>query len=235
MKLVIRQIFAEPIIVAGMHRSGTTYFVKALKASGVFIGNHLDNNSESIPMIKYNEQVLFKSGLNWDEVGPFEFVPLFNLKYWLKHFLSYNKLKGISSIFKVLGRKKKWGWKDPRNTLTMRYWLSIFPKAKVIFIYRNGYDVAQSLYIRNNELHNSNEHYSSKIKSIESAFKLWEKYNAHFYQMANEIPEEQLLVLKYEDILSGNDIVMSAIDEFVKSSVSHHLKLNVKITSNYLS
>jgi hypothetical protein len=41
-----------------------------------------------------------------------------------------------------------WGWKDPRNSITLPVWLKLFPDARVIHIVRNGVDVAESLYRR---------------------------------------------------------------------------------------
>lgn len=41
-----------------------------------------------------------------------------------------------------------WGWKDPRNTFTLPLWLDLFPRAKVIHIFRHGIDVAKSLSTR---------------------------------------------------------------------------------------
>jgi len=38
-----------------------------------------------------------------------------------------------------------WGWKDPRNTFTIDIWIEVFPNAKLIHIYRNPIDVAESL------------------------------------------------------------------------------------------
>ena len=45
-------------------------------------------------------------------------------------------------------RKVVWGWKDPRNTLTLSIWLKLFPDAKIVHVIRNGIDVANSLWLR---------------------------------------------------------------------------------------
>jgi hypothetical protein len=41
-----------------------------------------------------------------------------------------------------------WGWKDPRNTYTLPFWLDLFPDARVVHVYRHGVDVAASLHQR---------------------------------------------------------------------------------------
>jgi hypothetical protein len=53
-----------------------------------------------------------------------------------KHFLKYRSIRRVGF---------PWGWKEPRNTFTLPLWLDIFPKARIIHIYRNGIDVAKSL------------------------------------------------------------------------------------------
>ena len=38
----------KPIIITGMHRSGTTLIVKLLENNGVYFGSYKDSNKESI-------------------------------------------------------------------------------------------------------------------------------------------------------------------------------------------
>ena len=45
-----------------------------------------------------------------------------------------------------------WGWKDPRNTFTLKIWLKIFPQAKVLNIERHPLDTSLSLLNRQNIL-----------------------------------------------------------------------------------
>jgi hypothetical protein len=67
-----------------------------------------------------------------------------------------NTLKAINFLGLKLYMKYKsiqkldipWGWKDPRNTFLLPLWLTIFPEAKIVHIYRNGIDIAQSLSLR---------------------------------------------------------------------------------------
>jgi hypothetical protein len=42
----------------------------------------------------------------------------------------------------------EWGWKDPRNTITLPFWQSLFPDLKVVVCLRNPLEVAQSLMKR---------------------------------------------------------------------------------------
>ena len=42
-----------------------------------------------------------------------------------------------------------WGWKDPRNCLTLPFWQSLLPHLKTIIIIRNPLEVAYSMHKRN--------------------------------------------------------------------------------------
>ncbi|MEZ5023867.1 MAG: sulfotransferase [Chitinophagales bacterium] len=37
-----------------------------------------------------------------------------------------------------------WGWKEPRNSFTLEFYKELFPDAKIIHIYRNPIDSANS-------------------------------------------------------------------------------------------
>ena len=56
-----------------------------------------------------------------------------------------------------------WGWKDPRNSITLAFWLELIPDLKVIVPVRNPLDVAASLEQRG---------YASQIFSVS----LWRDY-----------------------------------------------------------
>lgn len=143
-----------------MHRSGTTMIASMLRQMGVFLGNDLEENLESMYFLTLNEWILRQSGGSWDNPNAgkwflnrpeifqliYEYIeeringfPIVSYLGW-KRFIRYRgKLKNM---------REPWGWKDPRNTFTLPLWLKLFPDAKVIHIYRNGVSVAVSLYKR---------------------------------------------------------------------------------------
>ena len=107
-----------------------------------------------------------------------------------------------------------WGWKDPRTCFSLSLWLKIFPKAKVIYIQRNGVDVAQSLVVRNEKI-GSGKPFSSNTADVSGAFELWEKYNHQCLMESALLPSEQLHVIKYEDLLSNSQKHLEAIFDFL--------------------
>lgn len=62
-----------------------------------------------------------------------------------RSFLGWGRWLRYRSAFKL---DFPWGWKDPVNTFTLPFWLDLFPEARVVHIFRNGVDIAQSLYTR---------------------------------------------------------------------------------------
>jgi hypothetical protein len=57
-----------------------------------------------------------------------------------------------------------WGWKDPRNTLTLPFWQDLPPGLKTLIIVRNPLEVAYSMRERNGT-------------SYAFGLRLWEIYN----------------------------------------------------------
>ena len=58
---------ATPVVVVGMHRSGTRLLAQTLEALGVFMGNDQQADSESITFMLLNESVLQQCGAFWSE------------------------------------------------------------------------------------------------------------------------------------------------------------------------
>jgi hypothetical protein len=216
----------------GMHRSGTSFITKVLNELGLFVGNDLNLHHESTIHVELNDFILFSAHSAWD-------YPL-NIERLIENKLSFNNtteyLKDMSNhwLFKykywgiinwIMRNEIKipWGWKEPRTTITFPFWLKLFPKAKFIFIYRNGIDVADSLYNRElkREGHIKNKAYSLRCLNIEEAFELWVEYNSLF--------------LKYKHLINNDDIICFSYEDFIESpltiidKISGMLKINFDI------
>ncbi len=148
-----------PIIIIGMHRSGTSLVSRMLETMGLFVGKKKDENNEAIFFQELNDWILHQSRGAWDYPQPVK--QLFRnaeirasvedyIKFMLNSprvisFLGWKKYLRYRSPFRL---DIPWGWKDPRNTFTLPLWLDLFPDAKVIHVYRHGVDVANSLLVR---------------------------------------------------------------------------------------
>ena len=65
----------QPIIIIGMHRSGTSMITRFIEDSGVFIGkkNKMGPNSEAFFFQKINEWLLYQKGASWDSTNNLNF------------------------------------------------------------------------------------------------------------------------------------------------------------------
>ena len=150
---------SPPIIIIGMHRSGTTMITKMLQQLGVFIGWDYNDEFEANFFLRRNERLLNVCSGSWDRPYLIDNLLDNRSSFKVAAKLLVKDLRSFS-IFNFLGPlntlKYKtaydldipWGWKDPRTTFLLPLWLNIFPEAKIIHIYRNGIDIAKSLATR---------------------------------------------------------------------------------------
>lgn len=150
----------SPIIVIGMHRSGTSMITRLLEELGLFVGVRKDANHEAVFFNKINEWLISQSDAAWDHPEPFHYLVAneeirglatdYISRYLIRSprtvmFLGWEKFQRYGT---PLNLDIPWGWKSPLNTYTLPLWLDLFPNAKVLHIFRHGVDVAQSLRSR---------------------------------------------------------------------------------------
>lgn len=202
----------SPIIILGMHRSGTSMISDMLSAAGIFMGYKKNIHGEADFFLRINDTLLAKAHAYWDY--PLPFYELLADETYKCTTVNELQSKIASADFKknylhkCLWNYKSmppyWGWKDPRTTITFPLWHEIFPRAKYIFVYRNGIDVAHSLYVREQKRNTANPILSLRCKTIEKAFALWEEYNDFFWSHAALI-HNQTFILRYEDFINDTD------------------------------
>ncbi len=148
-----------PIIVVGMHRSGTSMVTRALDAFGVFLGARKEINHEALFFLRLNEWLLEQVGASWDrpalaaellDVPAVRGIAVDALRGFVTSPRAVRYL-GLARYMRCRGLARMtepWGFKDPRATLTLPLWLDLFPEARVVFVHRHGVDVAHSLVTR---------------------------------------------------------------------------------------
>lgn len=218
-----------PVIVIGMHRSGTSMITRLLEQQGLFMGWRKEINNEALFFLRLNEWLLARTGNAWDNPPdaidwPDEAVTRQALQQGLRTALAslkaigYWGLQGMLAYRKPFGAEFPWGWKDPRNTITLPLWLDIFADARVVHIRRHGIDVASSLMIRNQAIaENIREKgiptrlpfrkmrplwLSARCGRVEDAFTLWEDYLRHAERHLAALGP-RAMDIRYEDFLES--------------------------------
>ena len=69
-----RLLSLSPLVVIGMHRSGTRLLVEVLDKLGVFMGADRQADSESVTFMLINEAILHQCGAFWSEPMSAHFV-----------------------------------------------------------------------------------------------------------------------------------------------------------------
>jgi len=155
------RVAAPPILVVGMHRSGTSLVSGLLVQLGVFMGpdarlpafsrgtHDLDADlvrsgyGETLPFRLVNDRVLARAGAAWDR--PDNYLTARPAGADLMRAATFGGLYRNFGRFLPDG---PWGWKDPRTTLTLSAWLQVFPDAQVVHVRRDPEAAARSLHRR---------------------------------------------------------------------------------------
>lgn len=133
----------DPVLVMGMHNSGTTALSQCLHQCGLFMVDNATQCESHFFSNYVNDQLLMGGGSQWarlpimsvEEVMGFrDTVGQFILEQWRIDLMQWG-YDGVSP----------WGIKDPRLCVLLPLYLDIFPNARILFIRRNPDDIAASL------------------------------------------------------------------------------------------
>ena len=182
----------SPVLICGMHRSGTSLVAQLLNTCGLHLGNEvqlMQTNPEDNPTgyweytdaVQFADSLLSQTGSSWKNPKN-----LFS-DSWLID-LNYEKEKqNAIEIFKpLMDSRRIWGWKDPRATILLPFWQKLFPRMKLVICLRNPLEVAFSLSKR----------YVSHVDFFDS-LKLWKNYYELFTKVKHEV---NALVTHYESL-----------------------------------
>lgn len=218
---MLLKFIREPIVIIGMHRSGTSMLAQILHRSGVFMGADFTAYYESNYFQRLNDELLKSQRATWDNPAQTQAVPSFQERRFLSEYLSAAK-KPYWVAALLLG--KRWGWKDPRNTYTLGSWLKVFPDLKAIHIVRNGIDTSLSLYERNMMLQPKTKWHSQRLSELSSCFNLWEEYVLQAKSWKH-ILQERYLEIRYEDLIMHHPESASTLGRFCGVRIQDSIKL----------
>jgi len=163
------------ICIAGAHRSGTSMLTRLLHGCGLYLGpkealmppqaDNPDGFWEHLSFVALNDELLEALGGAWD------LPPKTNENF------SNGRLDPLRMKARLLTESfhsaQIWGWKDPRNSLTLPFWEDLLPGLKTLIIVRNPLEVAYSMRKRNGT-------------SYAFGLRLWEIYNRRLIEAASK-------------------------------------------------
>jgi hypothetical protein len=221
------RVARQPVIILGMHRSGTSMVSQLLGQLGLFVGRKLQDDHESTFFLEINDQIMRRVSAAWDYPRPIlDFLACEEAVRMtataLAADLGSRRISGFLRGGNLESLTMPWGWKDPRTVFTLPLWLRLFPAARLVCITRNGIDVAKSLMVREAKLlairqqrfdqrmtkRSFRSHLdragfkgSPRCLTLRGGFELWTEYvqqaEANLSCLTNPI-----LQLRYEDILN---------------------------------
>ncbi len=133
----------EPVLVLGMHNSGTSILAEILHKSGLFLGANMAHYESYFFSIFINNNLLMGGGSNWAQMP---IMSIEKVKAFSDRVKSYIKQLWVLDYLRCgYDGESAWGFKDPRLCVLLPLYLDIFPNSKVVHIKRNPNDVAASL------------------------------------------------------------------------------------------
>jgi hypothetical protein len=237
----------EVLVIAGMHRSGTSLITHWLHDCGLQVGERLvgagtgnvEGHFEDEDFFHLHEQILIEKGVHPDGLDPPEATAP-----------SARRQAQIRSLIEARNsRFPQWGWKEPRTCLFLDTYAALLPQAKYLVLLRDYQEVVHSLLKRDFALLDSR--YQSKSWAYRMAWKCfyrsirlarhrrkhrerylraWVIYNHAILRTLDALPKHRYLVVSYKSMQSQCAEVFS----FLTSQWSFKLRYK-KFASVYRS
>lgn len=202
-----------PVLIVGMHNSGTSILAEIIHKNGVFLGNNMEHYESHLFSIYLNDLLIMKGDKNWsnlpilsiDDVMSYrKTINSFVKKHWMADYIQWG-YDGFS----------KWGIKDPRLCVLLPLYLDIFPEAKVVHIRRNPDDVAASLCQR----------YKRGVGKLED-FDHWKELTLEYTERVIEYSNvaHAYHEIKYEEFCTKSKSVTKSLFKFLDISFTSDTK-----------
>lgn len=195
------------VCVLGMARSGTSLTTRVLNIAGVDLGpeeellgvepwqlagegervlararrSNPEGHWEHYRLMRLNERILRRLGGSWRE------LPRLRAGWERSAELAGEREEARAILSESFSGSSLWGWKDPRNSLTLPFWRDLLPSMRCVVCVRNPADVAASLRRRDGI-------------ALEDGVGLWQAYVAA--GLANT-DDANRLVVRYESHLEA--------------------------------
>jgi hypothetical protein len=181
----------SPIILTGMHRSGTSAIARLTQGLGLNLGsnllpatvNNLHGHFEDMAFIRFHDKLIARV---FPERAPFcEWLPLADAATsWTDE-----DQDEACDLWETHQKAGGAAWKDPRTSLFLDLWTSVLPDAKVIVCLRHPYQVHLSLLRRGEPFLHAD--YAASLRG-------WTIYNRRILQALAKLPRDCFAVVDVE-------------------------------------
>lgn len=130
----------DPVIIVGMHNSGTSLLTRIVAKAGVFVVQDMNHAESKMISMDLNDAIIM--GKDWarDPIMPLSEVDT----HW-EAFSTYLD-KHLEKYYEDAGYQEgRWGVKDPRICVLLPLYLRYFPEATIVHIHRQAEMVAVSI------------------------------------------------------------------------------------------
>ncbi len=192
---------SSTLVIASMHRSGSSLTAALLQSARLHIGTRLmkplpeniKGYFENLDFCEFHEAILESQ-----EVSKFGWTLQEKID------VEENFIKLAQELVTQNAISALWGWKDPRTTLFLDFWAELLPTANFLLIYRSPWEVVDSLYRRQ-----SDEIFKEKP---ELAVKFWIHYNTKILNFVNRFPERCFLI-NIQTLISTKNLWIEVMNE----------------------
>ena len=209
----------DVLVIAGMHRSGTSLMTHWLRDCGLQVGERLvgagtgnvEGHFEDEDFLRLHQQILIDKGVHPDGLHPSGAATP-----------SAREREEISSLIDARNASfPQWGWKEPRTCLFLDTYAALLPQAKYLVLLRDYEEVVHSLLKRDFGL--LDKRYQAKSWPYRMAWKClyrsvrltrhrrkhrdrylraWVLYNRMILQTLDTLPKHRYLVVSYKSMRS---------------------------------
>ncbi len=187
------------VIIAGMHRSGTSLASRILQDSGLHIGEDLlpgasDNKYgffEDRVFQEFHEKVMARLGFDYlaSQSGALKF--------------NDDEISYANKIISSKTNLKYWGWKDPRTSLFLDQWDELLERPSYFFVFRPPHEVSLSLINRAGP---------KVLRKIDELFDVWVNYNKNILEFYNR-NRERCILCNIHGMLSDTPKLFGLLEE----------------------
>lgn len=202
---------SAPLIVTGMHRSGTSMVAAQVASAGVDLHNDKVGPVRSNPhgyfedadFLALNREILLRGAApddgghpdwGWTEGESFDMAAAE---------LSRDRARQLIANRQSDSADRRWGWKDPRASLLLPFWDDLLPSARFVLVYRSPWDVADSMQRLGEDIF---------LRRPDYAWRIWRYYNERILKF-HQAHRDRTLLVGAEAVWHQPDRFLTLLDQ----------------------